>query len=180
MLAQDRSRLVILIRHLASEQGERITVSQMKIYSDKITTADIFTAFRLARTVHGQDIHLDGGVRQFRPRRQAHGYEIFAESMHGKRASAHGPIGSYDRSTLPRAASWNAYGFVIAHLYNVDPDARIGFYAGRADFIAKTATAYGRVADDFLATLRASVATSDTASERELRDPHPPGIVWQV
>jgi hypothetical protein len=41
---------------------------------------------------------------------------------------------------VPRAASWTAYGYVISCLFAHDPDARIGPYRGRADFIAKVTT----------------------------------------
>lgn len=125
----------------------------MKIYSDTITTVDIWRAFKDARDVHGQDIYLDGGIRAFTPRAGGYGYEIFAESLHGKRASAHGPIGA-DPKWQPRAASWEAYGYVIAYLYNIDAAARIGWYKSAEDFRSQTSSAYQRNADDFLATLR--------------------------
>jgi hypothetical protein len=107
----------------------------MKIYSDVITSADVHRAFADARCA-GADIHVDE-LRTWKPRRHAHGTEVWAESVSGTRATAHRPIGSYDLSDVPRAASWSDWGQVIARLYVLDPAARIGFYKDAADFEAK-------------------------------------------
>ena len=47
------------------------------------------------------------------------------------------PQGIRSRDGYPRAASWDDWGYVIAHLFNVDPAARVGFYDNEADFVAK-------------------------------------------
>lgn len=110
----------------------------MKIYSNIITINDIWNAFRKARDENGSDIWVGADLRTFRPRTERFGAEFWAYSIHGKRASAHAPIGSCsrDRHRL-RAASWSDYGYVMAHLYNVDPHARVGFYKNEADFVEK-------------------------------------------
>jgi hypothetical protein len=36
-----------------------------------------------------------------------------------------------------RAATWDAWGYVIAYLFNKDPFARVGFYDNEADFVEK-------------------------------------------
>ncbi len=100
----------------------------MKIYSAKITTADVGRAFGRARMLNGADIWIDD-IRSFRPRRGGNGTEFWAYSDNGTQASAH------DR--LRSAASWTDYGHVIAHLFNVDSHARIGQYNGEADFVAQ-------------------------------------------
>lgn len=107
----------------------------MKLYSDKIGYAEVRAAFQKARTIDRQDIY-EVDVRNFRPRREHNGVEFYAESLNGKRATGHRAIGSYPLCDVPRAASWTAYGYVIARLYALDPDARIGQYHDRADFIS--------------------------------------------
>jgi hypothetical protein len=108
----------------------------MKIYSNKITSEDVRSAFSRARNVNGADIWIDD-LRTFRPRRRhGNGIEVFATSDGGSRATGHAPIGSYDRSDLPRAASWTDYGYVMSYLFNEDPGAIIAQYNGKADFVA--------------------------------------------
>jgi hypothetical protein len=107
----------------------------MKIYSNIITRADVRDAVTKARA-NGADVYIDDS-RTWQPRGYSYGTEIWLASVNGKRATAHGPITSGPRNHLPRAASWTDYGYVIAHLFNLDPHARIGFYDNEADFVAK-------------------------------------------
>lgn len=107
----------------------------MKLYSDKIGCTEVYGAFSAARLKDDQDISVVD-MRSFRPRGPEHnGVEFYAESCNGARATGHHPIGSFRGCDLPRAASWTAYGYVIARLFALDPAARIGQYDGRADFI---------------------------------------------
>jgi hypothetical protein len=109
----------------------------MKVYSDIITEPDVQAAFADARRLDGADIHITD-LRTFRPRAGWRtGWEFFAGSVSGTRASGHRAIGSYPLDEVPRAASWDAYGYVIARLYQVDPAARIGPYGSRGDFIGR-------------------------------------------
>lgn len=113
----------------------------MKVYSEILTEWSVRDAFMSARLTDGQDIHLDG-IRSFRPRKGGFGTEFWAQSLNGKVASGHRPIGSYplsleNGSDVARAASWSAYGYVIARLYLVDPDAKIGIYDNAQDFAEK-------------------------------------------
>lgn len=109
----------------------------MKIRSNIITFLDMHAAFQAARDINGADIHIESW-REFKPRGFAHGVEMWAESLHGTRATGHVPArASGPRDGYPRAASWDDWGFVIARLYLIDPDARIGFYDNAADFEAK-------------------------------------------
>jgi len=107
----------------------------MKIYSNSLDTADVREATIKARG-NGADIYIEA-IRNFNPRNYANGVEFWAESANGKRASAHAPVSSGPRDGYPRAASWTDYGYLIAHLFNVDPHARIGFYDNEADFVKK-------------------------------------------
>jgi hypothetical protein len=107
----------------------------VKIYSNILTLADVRQAFKTARDVHGADIYMEE-AREWKPRGYAHGVEVWAESMHGKRATGHVPARSPGpRDGYPRAASWDDWGFVIASLFNQDPHARVGFYDNEADFV---------------------------------------------
>jgi hypothetical protein len=108
----------------------------MKVRSNVITTSDVRKAFARARAEDGADIYIDA-IRSFKPRGYAYGTEFWAESLNGKRASAHGPVVSGPRDGQPRAASWSDYGYLIARLYNTDPHAQIGYYDNAADFVAK-------------------------------------------
>jgi hypothetical protein len=109
----------------------------MKLYSNLLTTEDVFWAFADARRMDGQDIrHQD--VRAFVPRGYRNGVEFYAYSVTGKRASAHRPQGGqFYGPDAARAATWDAWGYVIARLFDRDPEARIGYYDGRNDFIVK-------------------------------------------
>jgi hypothetical protein len=110
----------------------------MKIYSNAIVPSSVYDAFRTARSVHQADIYAED-VRWFTPRRAgfARGVELFAHSHNGTRASAHASIEEQrgSRDHLNRAASWDAYGYVIAYLYRLDAGAVIGPYRNREDFV---------------------------------------------
>ena len=110
----------------------------MKIRSNIITRENVMAAFVAARAENGADIWVED-IREFSPRGYANGVEVWAGSNYGKRASGHGPIvrGGGQAAYQPRAASWSDYGYVMAHLFNVDPHAQVGFYDNEADFVAK-------------------------------------------
>ena len=119
----------------------------MKIYSNHLTEADVRHAFTMARIKNGADIYVEE-IKWWTPRQYkvetpkhttyAYGVEVWAESLHGTRATGHVPArASGPRDGYPRAASWDDWGYVIAHLFNVDPAARVGFYDNEADFVAK-------------------------------------------
>jgi hypothetical protein len=97
----------------------------MKIYSDRITEDDVKFAFHRARMHNHADIRIQD-IITWTPRNQAYGTELHAVSDNGRRA--------VNRGTGGRAASWEDWGFVIAYLYRLDPEARIGIYTSRADF----------------------------------------------
>lgn len=110
----------------------------MKIYSNTLTMTEVREAFKAARDIDGADIYMED-AREFTPRDgHAHGTEVFAESLKGTRATGHVPArATGPRDGYPRAASWDDWGFVIARLFNADPEARVGFYGSKADFITQ-------------------------------------------
>lgn len=138
----------------------------MRLYSDKITGSDMREAFAQARLA-GADIHLDL-ARAFRARQVttrswdaerglqsrtqqfSRGIEFYASSLNGSRPTAHRAIGSYPLDEVPRAASWDDYGQVIARLFLIDHDAVIGNYAGVEDFVRQVEQARRREPKGFL------------------------------
>ena len=57
----------------------------------------LLPAFKDARDINGADIYMED-AREFKPRSHAHGVEVWAESMRGKRATGHVPA----RASGPR------------------------------------------------------------------------------
>jgi hypothetical protein len=129
--------------------------ARMKIYSNRLTEHDVYSAFHQARTTNGADIWPED-VRAFRPRSEfRNGIQFYAYSHGGNRATGHRSIGSYSLEYEARAASWDAYGWVIARLYLIDPNARIGQYRDVADFVRLVSEAtYRREPKDFLGLVR--------------------------
>jgi hypothetical protein len=107
----------------------------MKVCSDTLTSTDVRTAFFRAQKENHQDIWPEA-IRDFRPRGCAHGVEFFAYSHTGNQATGHRPVGSYPLDSVNRAPSWSAYGWVIAHLYTMDSQARIAGYKDVEEFIS--------------------------------------------
>lgn len=110
----------------------------MKIYSDHLTEGDVRQAFAMARAADRQDIHIED-LRTWKPRHHARGIEVHGGSLHGRRAA--------NRGSDLRAASWDAWGYVIARLYAIDPAARIGFYDSRQHFRHTVCTYPGKGSD---------------------------------
>jgi hypothetical protein len=107
----------------------------LRLYSNIITPGDVYTAAATAVTCNDADVWIDEH-RTFTPRANyANGIEFWAHSTNGKVASGHRPVGSYPLDDQPRAVSWSDYGYLIAHLFSLDPHARIGCYDSEADFV---------------------------------------------
>lgn len=141
----------------------------MKVYSDVITDGMIQQAVAAARVIDGADIFIES-LRTWKPRAWAWGTEFWAYSVHGTRASTHGPIEQGPRDHLPRAATWSDWGYVIARLYLLDSRARIGHYLDRDDFIAKVR------ADHAFSRRRESIAFLELLGE-SVPEPEPPRII---
>jgi hypothetical protein len=113
----------------------------MKLHSDTLTVGDVAEAAALARAQHGQDIYVAELVATgSRRRRGGVSFRGFAE--HGRYAT-NGAVHGVDR---PRAATWSAWGYLIAELFRRDPAAIIGQYADVAAFIASCEEMHERVA----------------------------------
>lgn len=90
--------------------------------ASKLTASDLYEAAYVARQ-HGHDFHIE--ELAVSPRGAL---TFYGESYTGKhRVNRHGRSDAY-------AATWAAWGWFIAELFNRDPDARIGQYKGVADF----------------------------------------------
>jgi hypothetical protein len=89
-----------------------------------LTDTDVREAIARAVFVHGQDIHLEELVTGTRG-----GIQFWCYSQNGKFST-----GRNDSHGL-KAATWTAYGYVIAELFSRDPNAHIGHYRGRDHFI---------------------------------------------
>lgn len=102
----------------------------MRINSQStLTMRDVIDAIHAAVFTHGQDIYLDEWSQGPRGAKN-----FYCAAEHGSYAT-----GRNDNSGK-RAASWTAYGWVIAELFTRDPNAHIGQYRGRDHFIR---TIYG-------------------------------------
>lgn len=118
----------------------------MLVRSDIITRDDIGVAVREAG-VHFLDTESREGwyvpVREFKPRGYRNGFEFFLSGS--SPYAVNRPIYRYDGSK-PKAATWDEWGIVIDALYSLDPDARIGHYTDRSDFIEQTSAERERIA----------------------------------
>ena len=102
----------------------------MKVRSNIITRATIGAAVHSVPGVTFQDTRSRDGwyepIREFKPRsRYEYGFEFFLSGSSPYRAQ-------HDREEF--AATWTEWGIVIAALFEIDPDAEIGWYKGRDEF----------------------------------------------
>lgn len=100
--------------------------------SSKLTVQDVMAAAKVARDIYGQDIYVE-------------------EVKEGKRgaiqfwcASQNGRFATNRHYGSARAASWVAWGYLIGTLFALDPDAIVGQYRGRADFVSKVIDEHDR------------------------------------
>lgn len=87
----------------------------------KLTEADLYAAANIARTQHGQDFHIEESATSPRG-----AITFYGESYSGKRPT--------NRGSGAKAATWVAWGYFIAELFNRDPNAVIGQYRGVEHF----------------------------------------------
>lgn len=99
----------------------------MRIHSDRITPADLFTAASIAG-VRIDDFSIHGS----RTRATALRFYVFGSSYHRPNQRDHGPD--------DYAATWDEWGILLGHLFSVDPEAHTGRYGYRSaeDFHNKT------------------------------------------
>jgi len=117
----------------------------MKVRSNILTRGDVVNAVLAVPGVNFIDVgNVEGWyvpVREFSPRSYARGFEFFLTGSSKYNAAHQGGQGGYEK-----AATWDEWGVVMAALYAIDPDAEIGFYSSRSDFIAKTRAEHERIA----------------------------------
>lgn len=116
----------------------------MRIHSDKLTAEDIYAA---VRAIPGQTlIHVDHFC-EHGSRSRSRAFDVKLGTFYG------GPGTSHPRrpnpGTGPRtfgsdvwAASYDDWGYFLAYLFEIDPDAIAGPYRHAADFRGQTAGAY--------------------------------------
>lgn len=118
----------------------------MIVRSNIITRGDVVNAVLTVPGVSFIDVgNVEGWyvpVREFSPRSLARGFEFFLTGSSKYNAAHQGGQGGYEK-----AATWDEWGLVIDALFAIDPDARIAWYANRADFIAKTTAEHERIAE---------------------------------
>lgn len=106
----------------------------MKVYSDKLTRADLYGA------LPGPSLYLEATeIRGARVR--SRGWTVRLEALRG--AGRFRNSGQYGAEST-RAATWDEHGEWMAALFAIDPDARIAVYDGRAEFERVTKGEYGR------------------------------------
>lgn len=99
----------------------------MKLHSDKLTKQDVLDAAVIANHGYKQDIYVDE-IMSNGSRSRASGVTFYAASDNGRRSS------NRQGKTSAKAASWTAYGYLIAELFRRDADAIVGPYDGAGDF----------------------------------------------
>jgi hypothetical protein len=106
----------------------------MKIHTDTITAADL-------ESVTPKGCHIQHMQKGSRSKARAYNLAMVADpgkDRHGitRRYSTNGAYGSTDGTY--RAATWVEWGDMIAELFKIDPDARIGNYYGAREFLEMT------------------------------------------
>lgn len=108
----------------------------MRIHTDNITWRDLMDAARKA----GREVRATASEHGSRSRVLA--WEVSLTGTSGRRPNTGrygSPVGEDDGT---RAATWDEWGMLLAHLFEVDPDATAGPYDGVSDFDYKTGGRY--------------------------------------
>jgi len=97
----------------------------MRIHTDKLTTGDFYDAAKVAGvTISSNSMH--------NSRSRDHAFDF---SLRG--SSARYPMGGNDGTG--KSATWDEWGVFLAHLFSIDPDARVAnVYEGKESFDYKT------------------------------------------
>jgi hypothetical protein len=94
----------------------------MRLYSDKLTEADIYDAARKTGVIVWEC------ARFQRPRVRANGWNLYLMGT--------SPYTS--QATGERAATWDEHGLWMAELYKRDPNLRVSWYRDLAHFVQVT------------------------------------------
>lgn len=114
----------------------------MKLHSDIIDSGSLYYAAMQTRRDHGQDFQI-GEVLDCGSRKRAHGVSFKGYALTGRYSTNSGIYGA----DSPRAATWSAWGYLIAELFKVDPHAVIGYYDGVADFERQCRETHAHIAE---------------------------------
>lgn len=105
----------------------------MRIHSDKVTLSDITEAERFAtRNSPGVDPVIATRWTEHGSRKRTRAWDVILTGSNSRRQNG-GP---------DQAATWDEWGWFLAHLFTVDPNAVAGPYKGSEDFHRKTANVY--------------------------------------
>jgi hypothetical protein len=110
----------------------------MKLYSDKLTRADLSAACT------GEAFFVDEIKEIHGARVRSRGWDLRLGNFESRR---HGNSGTHGAATWKTpAASWDDHGRWMARLCEIDPKARIAYYDGRDDFHRATGDKYREAA----------------------------------
>lgn len=152
----------------------------MKVHSNIITADHVAIAAATARMSYSVDMQV-AELCNVGSRKRSHGVTFRGYALDGNRSTNSGIYGAANA----RAATWDAWGYFIAEMFKVDPDAIVGQYDGVSDFGAQCRayqpTGYGDRLD-FLAVVDQSTVSDTARVEATLRthNPNEPGAEWSV
>lgn len=110
----------------------------MKVWSKTLTTADLFTAaVRVNAEFPGCAVYLEHDVELHEGPRTRRFDHVHLRSRFGRHYPNSGTSGAQSWEGQV-AASWAEWGWFLARVFEVDPDARCGDYRSADDFHAQT------------------------------------------
>lgn len=107
----------------------------MRIHTDKIERAHLWAAGTAASTPEDGRVYLH--MTEHGSRSRARAFEVSLEGDGTKNRRRRNP-GTGDNRDKGYAATWDAWGRFLAHLYTVDPSMVAGPYKSENDFHAQT------------------------------------------
>ena len=123
----------------------------MKLHSDTLTSADVYTAMERAKQRgHVSRLTIFDKMEEKKSRTRKNGFEIHLEWIgekvkgDGRRwtNSGKGGANSYDNGSGCYAATYDEWGWFIAELFDKDANAVFGHYKGKEHFDTYTKGAY--------------------------------------
>lgn len=112
----------------------------LKIYSDVLDRQDIIDSVSEARDTIPITATLEDIEEMPNTRVRSRGWKIRLSNWQSNRHRNSGKYGANTWDSPP--ATWDDHGHVFAQIFRRDPNAKIGFYDGEADFHAYTSDAY--------------------------------------
>lgn len=109
----------------------------MRIHTDVLTSRDLGDAARVASTPHDGFVYLEASEHGSRKRRRA--FEVGLEGDGTRNRRRRNPGTSWERrEEKGYAATWEAWGRFLAHLFEIDPDMDATYYTSAEDFHRQT------------------------------------------